>query len=148
MNMINKIEEIISECFSGSDKFLVDVSVKPGNRIAVFIDGERGITIEDCRDLTRFIESKLDRDEEDYELTVSSTGADSPMKIPRQFLKHVGRQLEVITTGGATIKGKLVNTDADAIELEHIQGKKEKKQSNTLLKFNEIKQGKVVLAFK
>lgn len=146
--MKSKIEEIISTHYSGSDKFLVDAAVKPGNRIAVFIDGERGITIEDCRELTRFIESKLDRGEEDYELTVSSAGADTPMKMPRQFLKHVGRQLEVITTAGTTMKGKLIKADADAIELEHLPGKKEKQQPNTLLKFSEIKQGKVMLAFK
>ena len=146
--MEHRIEEIISGYYAGSDKFLVQISVKPGNTIAVFIDGDRGITIDDCKELARHIESKLDRNKEDYELMVSSAGADKPMTMPRQFLKHVGRHLIIDTTTGTVLTGKLVKADQVAIELEHKPEKKEKQHPNTSIPFNQIKEGKVVLSFK
>ncbi|MBL7137779.1 MAG: ribosome assembly cofactor RimP [Bacteroidales bacterium] len=144
----DQIETFINAYFNDSDKFLVEVKVNPANKIAAFIDGDQGITIDDCKELTRHIGSTLDRDQEDYDLTVSSAGADNPMKIPRQYIKHVGRELEITTTAGAIISGKLVAAGQESIELEHKPIKKEKQKPNTIVTFNQIKEGKVVLSFK
>jgi len=103
-----QIERIINEYYQGSDKFLVEAKVKGANQVSVFIDGDNGITIDDCKDLTRYIESKIDRDWEDFDLTVSSAGANKPIRLPRQYLKHIGRVLEVKTKEGDIVKGKLV----------------------------------------
>lgn len=148
MILKDRIAETIRTHFEGSDKFLVDVKVKTGDKIAVFIDGDHGITIDDCKAVTRLIESTFNRDEEDFDLTVSSSGADTPMKMPRQFPRHTGRQLEIVKTNGETVTGKLVSATEDSIELEHKPVKKEKQQPNTTIPFSEIKEGKVILSFK
>lgn len=146
--MKNRIEEIITDHFRESDKFLVEVKVKPANKIAVFIDGDNGITIDDCKGITRLIESNFDRDQEDYDLTVSSAGADSPMKLSRQYVKHLGRNLEIKTVTDEIISGNLIAASEESIELAHKPGKKETQKPNTILPFNQIKEGKVILAFK
>ena len=144
----NQVEGLINEHYRDTEKFLVDVIVKPTNRISVFIDGDRGVTIHDCRELSKFIGSKIDRDQEDYDLTVSSAGADKPIRMPRQFLKHLGRELEVTTNEGVLLGGKLIHVDANSIELEHNPGKKQLKKPNIGITFSEIKEAKVKLSFK
>ena len=95
--MIEKIKilELVNGALEGSDKFLVNLKITPDNRIFVDIDGDNGVVIDDCIALSRAIESQLDRDEEDFELNVSSAGADQPLKLTRQYRKNVGRDLEV-----------------------------------------------------
>ena len=85
--MIEKIKilEIVNNALDGSEKFLVNLKITPDNRIYVDIDGDNGITIDDCIELSRAIEGQLDREEEDFELTVSSAGADQPLKLTRQY---------------------------------------------------------------
>ncbi len=148
MILKDRIEKIISDHFAGSDKFLVEITSKPGNKIALFIDGDNGITINDCKAVTKLIESNFDRDEEDYDLMVSSSGANNPMKLPRQYLRHVGRTLEITTKTGEIISGKLITATQEAIELEHKPVKKETQKPNTTIPFSEIKEGKVILSFK
>lgn len=148
MTLKDRIEKLVTNHFIGSDKFLVEVKMKPGNKIALFIDGDNGITIDDCKVVTRLIESNFDRDKEDFDLTVSSAGADAPMTIPRQYIKHVGRTLEIKSKAGEIITGKLVSANEETIELEHIPGKKEVQKPNTTLAFSEIIEGKVILSFK
>jgi len=148
MILENQVEELINEHYQDTEKFLVDVQVKPTNKILVFIDGDHSINIDDCRELTKYIESKIDRDREDYELTVSSAGADQPIRMPRQFLKHVGRELEVKTNEGVLISGKLIKADENSIELEHNPMKKQPQKPNTVIPFSEIKEAKVKLSFK
>jgi len=143
----NQVEELINEHYQGTEKFLVDVKLKQTNRILVFIDGDQGININDCKELTKYIESKIDRDLEDYDLSVSSTGADKPFMMPRQFLKHVGRELDVKTNEGDLISGKLIKADEDFIELEHHPVKKQPKKPNTEIAFSKINEAKVKLAF-
>jgi ribosome maturation factor RimP len=143
-----EVEKAIHRRLEGTGKFLVEIRVTPKNVISVFIDGDQGITIDDCRDLTRFIESVFDRTKKDYELSVSSAGADRPMKNPRQFPKHLGRKLVVATTDGATISGRLVSATADAIELEMIPGKKELQKPNITIPFAQINEARITLMFK
>ena len=103
----SEIVNLVQEHLAGTEKFLVDVLIKPANRIYVFIDGDHGVTIADCVGLSRFIESKLDREAEDFELNVSSSGAEHPIRLPRQYLKNVGRSLQVKLSGDRELAGKL-----------------------------------------
>lgn len=85
---------------SEKDYFLVDITVTPDDRIVVEIDHAEGVWIEDCVDLSRFIESRLSREEEDYELEVGSAGIGQPFKVLRQYQNHVGKDVEVLTADG------------------------------------------------
>jgi len=82
--------------------FLVDVDVTPDNRIVVEIDQAEGVWIDDCVDLSRFIESSLDRDVEDYELEVGSAGIGQPFKVLQQYINHIGQEVEVSQNQGCT----------------------------------------------
>jgi len=118
-NMINeqKIQNLIDEKLSGTDVFLVELRVKTDNKIRVFIDSERGITIDDCVALSRHIEGNLDREQEDFGLDVSSAGLDLPLRVPRQFKKNEGRNVHVIMNDGAEIKGKLVEATEENFQV-------------------------------
>jgi ribosome maturation factor RimP len=145
-----QIGNLITEFLLGSDKFMIDVQIKPGNHIMVFIDGDHGITIDDCRDLSRHIEQKLDRDAEDFDLMVSSAGADRSLQVPRQYVKYLGKELNVSAKTGESFSGKLSKTDISGImlELEIKKSKKEVEKKSVELKYSEIKSAKVVISFK
>jgi ribosome maturation factor RimP len=146
-----KVIKLVEEKLSGRDLFLVDLVVKPGNKISVFIDGDHRVTIDDCRELNHFLNENLDRDSEDFELTVSSTGADRPLKIPRQYKKNIGNSLDVITNMGEKMSGVLLTVNETGIELEISPLKKQKKDPYlkiVSLKFSDIKSAKEVITFK
>ena len=115
--MIEKIKilELVNNALEGSGKFLVNLKVTPDNRIYVDIDGDNGVTIDDCIELSRAIEGQLDRDEEDFALDVSSAGADQPLKLTRQYRKNVGRELEVVTVDGERAEGTLEDASDEGI---------------------------------
>jgi ribosome maturation factor RimP len=145
-----KITNIIQEYLKGSDKFLIEVLIKPINHIMVFIDGDHGVTIDDCQTLSRLLEQKLDRDREDFDLMVSSAGADRPLQVLRQYRKYLGKELDVITNTGNKISGKLLKAEASGIniELEIKKSKKEIEKKTVELKYDEIKSAKTILSFK
>jgi len=129
--------------------FIVRLSVSPGNVINIYIDGDKGVTIDDCVALSRHIEQHFDRDVEDYELRVSSAGADQPYVNLRQYKKNIGRQVEVITKEGEKIKGKLLDANEDHIEIgaEPKKSKKAEGVQNLRIPMDEIKQTKTVIIF-
>jgi ribosome maturation factor RimP len=108
MILKEKIVELVNQKIEGTHLFLIDARVLPGNKIEVFIDGDRGLGINDCVDLSRHIEKSLDREVEDFSLEVSSPGATAPLKLSRQYIKHVGRDLELKLNDGSTFEGTLV----------------------------------------
>lgn len=111
--MISKeqIARLADEKLNGTSMFLVDIKVLPGNRIEVYIDGDNGVAIKDCVELSRHIEKNLDREAEDFSLEVSSPGATVPLKLGRQYLKHIGRDFEVTLNNGEKVEGTLVEAD-------------------------------------
>lgn len=149
--MISKetIQPMVEEILAGTEKFLVDVVVQPTNRIYIYFDSDTCITISDCQEISRTIESNLNRDNEDYDLTVSSSGIDRPLKMLRQYLKNIGKELDVVTTDGKNITGNLVKVEDAFLELEHPvkKPKKEIKRENTRLPFSEIKTAKIIVKF-
>ncbi len=146
-----KLIKLIESHLKKGETFLVDVVVKPGNQISVFIDGDHGVTIEDCKELSYFLNESLDRETEDFDLTVSSAGADRPLKLPRQFRKNIGKTLDVVTKTGDKISGIVIKSTDAGIELEIPPLKKSKKEQEikiVSLKFSDIKTAKEVITFK
>lgn len=112
--------------------FLVDISVSKDNDITLTIESENGkIELDDCVSLSRFFETKFDREVEDYSLTVSSAGLDQPFKVLKQYHKAVGTKVEVQLKGGKKMVALLTAADAESITLkysvkESVEGKKKK----------------------
>ena len=105
--MIDKriVSGIVNEWLEDKEYFLVDVAVSSDDKIVVEIDHAEGVWIDDCVELSRFIESKLDREEEDYELEVGSAGIGQPFKVLQQYLIHIGQEVEVLTKQGQKLEG-------------------------------------------
>jgi len=146
-----EIKKLIEEHFYGSEYFLVELKIRTGNRINVFVDGDHRVNIEVCKQLSRFLEESLDRESEDFELTVSSAGADRPIKLPRQYRKNIGNELELVTKNGDKISGIIVDADENGIRIEQIPVKKPKKEQEKIildLKFEDIKSAIEVISFK
>lgn len=146
--MIDKIKvlDIVRGVLDGTDKFLVNMKVTPDNRIYIDIDGDEGIDIDDCIEISRTVENSLNRDEEDFELTVSSAGADSPLKMPRQYKKNEGRKLEVVTQSGMKIEGILTESDGEGFTIETPKSKKEPAAAHHF-NYDDIKTARVVIQF-
>lgn len=155
--MISKerVLELVDEVISEKGAFLVDLSVSKGNKIKVLIDKQDGLSINDCVQVSRFVEHKLNRDEEDFELEVSSPGVSEPLKVREQYHKNVGRIVEVTTVENEKHKGKLLNVSAEGVVIEETKKvKKEGSKKKTTITeevniaFSEIDKTKVLISFK
>jgi ribosome maturation factor RimP len=155
LKMINRNQIIAwaEEALMGTDRFVVDVLVRDGNVILVFLDADSALTIAHCIEVSRFIESKLDRDEEDFELRVSSAGLDQPLQLLRQYHKNIGRSLSIECHDESKITGKLIAIEQDKLVLETFITKKQskiKKQEigDTIkLPFEAVKEAKIIISF-
>jgi ribosome maturation factor RimP len=112
-----KIEKLAKEYMQDTALFLVDMTVSSDNQIQVYIDGDNGVAIDDCVDLSRHIEFSLDREEEDFALNVSSAGADMPLRFIRQYAKYVNEKFNLKLTNGEKIFGRLQAVLEDSIEI-------------------------------
>lgn len=149
------INKIVEEWLVGKDYFLVDISVSADNRIVIEIDHAEGVWIEDCVDLSKFIESKLDREQEDFELEVGSAGIGQPFKVLQQYLNHIGCEVEVLSVAGKKYVGLLKAADDEffIIEVEKKikpEGAKRPKIVQEEIKFTykDIKYTKYLISFK
>lgn len=149
--MIQKtiVEAIVNEWLTETDYFLVEASVSADNRIIVEIDHADGVWIEDCVELSRFIESKLDRDNEDYELEVGSAGVGQPFKVHQQWLNHIGKEVEILTADGKKLRGTLTDVSAATFTITtqvKVKNPGDKRphleDQNTTMAYNDIKYGK------
>ena len=143
----NEIEEIVNKSITGTDKFLVDISVSSTNVVEVFVDGDNGISIQECVKISRLIESSFDRDVEDYELRVSSPGLNKPFKMIRQYKKYVNREIEVVNNDDKKVKGVLKSVSENGFELEQKKGKKRKESVLEEYLFDDIKEAKPLIGF-
>jgi len=150
-----KVKALVEEWLDGKDYFLTDLTVTPDDCITVEIDHAEGVWIEDCVQLSRFIESRLSRDEEDYELEVGSAGLGQPFKVLRQWQNHIGKQVELITTDGRKLKGTLREATEDHIIIAvrqkvQVEGKKRPvlQDVDLSLPMAEVKSGRYIIDFK
>lgn len=111
--VVKLLEEGLSE---KPEVFLIDLSISDNYKIIVTLDGDKGVNLQDCIDLSRIIENNLDREEHDFELEVASVGVGSPLKLIRQYIKNIGRSLRV-KTEKETIEADLVDADEQKIVL-------------------------------
>ncbi len=149
----SQIRALVKEKIEGTNLFLVDVTVKPGNKIVILMDGMNGLSVDECVKVSRHVEFSLDREAEDFELLVSSPGADSPFKVREQYKKYEGRMVEVITNEGKIFNGKLYSSDEEGLEIETIvpakgANKKVKATEKQKFNYNQIKQTKATISFK
>jgi ribosome maturation factor RimP len=145
-----KIENIVKEFISGTEIFLVSVKVSSANRITVLADKNGGITIDECVALHRHIEKNLNRDEEDFEMQVSSPGLDLPFIVTEQYYKNEGRRVEVTDTDGTKYTGTLKNVTSGGFELEtevKVKGK-QKEIKELSFNFDQVKSTRVILTIK
>lgn len=154
MITVNKIKELVEAKIVEGSNFIVDINVKPGNKITILLDNDKGVSISDCVAMSRHIEFNLDRESEDFELNVMSPGLTEPFKTLRQYQKHIEKLVDVLTKENKKLSGKLLSVNDEGILLEtkvkeKIEGKKSKQSiiSKTNLSFNQIKETKVVISF-
>lgn len=155
--MIDKqmVIQLAEEKLASSGNYLVDVEIQPGNVIIVEIDNDEAVCIDDCVELSRFIEEHLDRDSEDFELEVGSAGITSSFKILRQYQKNIGKEVEVLLASGMKLTGILKSADENGIVLTvekqvKPEGAKRKitVEEDLAYTYNEIKSTKYLIRFK
>lgn len=154
MITVDKIKTLIAQKLAEDNYFIVSLDVLPGNKIRLIMDSMNGITIDECVAFSRAIEHNLNRDEEDFALEVSSPGLDLPLKVKEQYIKNIGRELEVQNLSNEKIIGKLLNVNDDAIVLYEekrvkVEGHKKKQLIKTEhnISFEEIIKAFVVIKF-
>lgn len=119
MELKNKVNELINKALEKNPAlFLIDFSISGNNAIKVVLDGDNGVSVEDCVAVSRAIEHNLDRESEDFSLEVTSCGIFSPLKLERQYTKNIGRTLSV-KTEEMSVEGTLVSVEAGVITLEN-----------------------------
>ena len=155
--MINKdtVRSIVEEGLDGKEDFLVDIEISPDDRIVVEIDHADGVWIEDCVELSRFIEDHLSRDEEDYELEVGSAGLGQPFKVAQQYHCFVGKDVEVLDADGKKYKGVLKAVEGNDFtvtvqEKQKVEGKKRPQLVDTdhTFQMDKVKYTKYLINFK
>lgn len=151
----NIVKNLLDQWLEGKDYFLTDLTISPDDRIVVEIDHEEGVWIEDCVELSRFIESHLDREEEDFELEVGSAGIGQPFKVLRQYEIHQGERVELLTADGKKMQGVLGGVTAEGFTLtveEKVreEGSKRPKLVEREIPFtyNDVKWTKYLIDFK
>lgn len=155
--MINKdtVRSIVEEWLDGKEYFLVDIEISPDDRIVVEIDHADGVWIEDCVELSRFIEDHLSRDEEDYELEVGSAGLGQPFKVAQQYHCFVGKDVEVLDADGKKYKGVLKAVEGNDFtvtvqEKQKVEGKKHPQlvETDYTFQMDKVKYTKYLINFK
>ncbi|MBQ8486289.1 MAG: ribosome assembly cofactor RimP [Prevotella sp.] len=155
--MINKevVKTLVEEWLQNGDYFLVDIVFGADDRIVIEIDHADGVWIEDCAELSRFLQEKLGDELGDYELEVGSAGLGQPFKVEQQYKNHVGDEVEVLQEDGIKLKGLLKSVDGRLFtvtvqEKQHVEGKKRPVTVDVdkTYSMDAVKSVKYLLAFK
>ncbi len=148
-----QIKKWAEEQLEDTNRFVVHVKVSTDNAINIIIDGDSGVSISDCIALSRYVEHQLDRDEEDFELKVLSSGLEYPFSMLRQYKKYIGKRIQLKLENGSEKKGILQEANDEYIILQEETEKKYKKTVKRItgesvqISMNEIKQAKAVIEF-
>ena len=151
----NVVKKLVDEWLEGKEYFLVDIQISTDAKIVVEIDHADGVWIEDCVELSKFIEERLSRDEEDYELEVGSAGLGQPFKVPKQYINFIGKEVEVLDQDRRKIRGILKSVEGEKFvvsvnEKVQVEGKKRpvKMDVDHEYDMNEVKYTKYIISFK
>ncbi len=151
----NVVKKLVEEWLQDKEYFLVDIEISADNRIVVEIDHAEGVWIEDCVALSRYIEERLSRDDEDYELEVGSAGLGQPFKVPQQYVNFIGKEVEVLDADGIKVKGILKSVEGNDFtvgveEKVKVEGKKrpQKQEVDHTYQMDKVKYTKYIISFK
>ncbi len=140
------IKDLTAQQLEGTDRFAVSVAVRSDNRIRIFIDSDTHVLIEHCIELSKFIEGHLDREVEDFELNVSSSGLDQPYKLSRQYIKNIGREVSVLQKDNSKIEGTLIAADEQGFSVKGItKVKKVITETTHTFLYSDIKETKEII---
>jgi ribosome maturation factor RimP len=148
------VEDLVSKYIGGTGLFLVDIHVSPSDNIRVLVDSNEGVNLNECVELSRALENGLNRDENDFQLEVSSPGLTEPLKVLPQYKKNIGRRVEIITREGSKHEGTLTAVTTDGLLIEEEvkvrEGKKRPgiKSVEKEFEFDQIFSTKVVVSYK
>ena len=149
--MITEVQllDLITPTLEEKKYFVVTLEVRPGNNILIEIDSADGVKISDCVSVSKAIENNLDRENEDFELQVSSPGLDKPFKVIQQYEKNIGKDVQIQTLENKIEKGKLLSVNNINITVEIERKVKEGKKKKTIIEnkvfnFNQIKETKII----
>ena len=151
----NVVKKLVDEWLQDKEYFLVDIESSQDNRRVVEIDHADGVWIEDCVALSRYIEERLSRDDEDYELEVGSAGLGQPFNVPQQYVNFIGKEVEVLDAEGIKVKGILRAVDGNDFtvgveEKVKVEGKKRpvKQEVDHVYQMDKVKYTKYIISFK
>ncbi|MEG0925744.1 MULTISPECIES: ribosome assembly cofactor RimP [Chryseobacterium] len=155
MEFRKRIEELLNEFLeTREDLFLIDLKFSTGDDITVILDGDNGVSLQDCLDASRAVEFNMDREEHDFSLQVMSAGLSEPLSTPRQFRKNLGREIEVMLEDASKIEGELSKADEEKITLvlryrkpKDIGKGKVDVEEEKEIPYSEIKKALVVIKF-
>ena len=145
-------QKVIALISSDPDSFLVEVKIKPGNNVKVFVDADQGVSIDKLATLNRGLYKQIEESRvfsnSDFSLEISSPGLDEPLKLHRQYVKNIGRHIEVILKSGIKKEGKLISATNDEFVIEEEKGNKKIKEFvQSPIFYNEVKTTKVQIKF-
>jgi len=155
--MINKetIQTLTEEWLKDNDYFLVDINFAADDRIVIEIDHADGVWIDDCAELSRFLQERLGEELGDYELEVGSAGLGQPFKVAQQYVNHIGDTIEVLTLDGKKMQGVLKAVDGDSFTVTVQEKQKQEGKKRPVLvdvdktfQMDGVKYAKYLLAFK
>jgi len=135
------------------DLFVVSVKMHTNGKLIILVDGDKGVGIADCAQISRYVGFRLEEENtiaEAYNLEVSSPGIDTPLTLPRQYVKNIGRSLAIKMADGSKREGKLSSLTEDAIVIEESKKEKGKKaeQVESVIPLAQITETKVLISFK
>ena len=155
--MINKetVQTLTEEWLKDNDYFLVDINFAADDRIVIEIDHADGVWIDDCAELSRFLQERLGEELGDYELEVGSAGLGQPFKVAQQYVNHIGDTIEVLTLDGKKMQGVLKAVDGDSFTITVQEKQKQEGKKRPVLvdvdktfQMDGVKYAKYLLAFK
>ncbi len=156
MDIEKRVSELVEEKITEigrADLFLVSVKMLPNGKLIILVDGDKGIGIAECAQISRYVGFRLEEEnaiEDAYNLEVSSPGLDAPLALPRQYVKNIGRSLAIKMVDGSKREGKLSGLTEDAILVEENIKEKGKKAETveSVIPLTQITETKVVISFK
>lgn len=155
MDFKTEVSRLVNEFLeTREDLFLVDLKISPASDITVILDGDHGVSLQDCLDASRAVEFNLDREVHDFGLQVMSAGLSEPLESPRQFKKNIGREIELLLKDDSSLEGELLRVDEEKIVLKleyrrpKLVGKgKEDVVEEREIPYSDIKKALVVIKF-
>jgi len=155
MEFKNKIERLLEDFLENrEDLFLIDLKISANDDVTIILDGDEGVTLQDCLDASRAVEFNMDREAHDFSLQVMSAGLSEPLSMPRQFKKNIGRSLDILLQNDTRIEGELTKVEEDSITLllryrkpKEIGKGKIDVEEEKIIQFQDIKKALVTIKF-